>query len=315
MRKLAAAAFSFAAAVAMAQYLLPDYLAPYFAAGAAVLSIMGFGFRGKIRTAILISALSFSFGILWCCAYERVVLSPYDDLVGDYSDFTAVVTDYPESTDYGYRTEVRVFGGPVPVKAMLYTNNDSVSRLEPGDEVDFAARCARSTQMRGKTTDIYTSRGCFFFLYAKGAVTVSDAGKYAPLYAAARLAKSVRDMIKTVFPEDTRALFTALLTGDRTLLYEDVELETSLTRAGIYHIVCISGMHVSMLAGFVFLLTGKNRWVGLTIIPILVFYAAMTGFSPSVTRAVIMQSLILIAPVVRGTYDPLTAIGTSLLAL
>lgn len=92
----------------------------------------------------------------------------------------------------------------------------------------------------------------------------------------------------------------ALLLGDRTTI--DPELQLAFTRAGILHILAISGLHVGILAAFLFAFLaplrhlpygkGLQTVVGLTL---LWGYALVAGFSPSVVRAVLLYSFVALA--------------------
>lgn len=92
----------------------------------------------------------------------------------------------------------------------------------------------------------------------------------------------------------------ALLLGDRKTI--DPELHLAFTRAGILHILAISGLHVGVLATFLFAFLaplrhlpygkGLQTLVGLTV---LWGYALVAGFSPSVVRAVLLYSFVALA--------------------
>ena len=49
-------------------------------------------------------------------------------------------------------------------------------------------------------------------------------------------------------------------------------------------------------------------------IGVLLFYMCMVGMTPSVVRACIMQSFLLLAPLFKRDSDPITALGAALLA-
>jgi len=88
----------------------------------------------------------------------------------------------------------------------------------------------------------------------------------------------------------------AILIGDKSSLGEKRNL---LTKAGLSHLLAVSGLHVGILSLIFFFLLKSfvpNRNLArLFLIFILIFYGAICQWSPSVSRAVIMISLYLIA--------------------
>ena len=104
---------------------------------------------------------------------------------------------------------------------------------------------------------------------------------------------------------DTRAVLKALTVGDRTAIHP--ALRTAFNRAGVAHVLAISGLHIGMVATAAFALgvwaaswlpfllhrgwTRKAAALSATI-PVLV-YGALSGFSPSTQRAVLMTLLVL----------------------
>lgn len=110
-------------------------------------------------------------------------------------------------------------------------------------------------------------------------------------------------------------LMTALLTGDKTLLYEDMGLYSSMNKAGLLHVVAISGMHVAFLVGFLRLVLRKKKTSSAVGIPLVWVFAAMAGGTPSVVRAAFMHSAALAAPLVNRENDPLTSMSAILALL
>ncbi|MDE7119867.1 MAG: ComEC/Rec2 family competence protein, partial [Muribaculaceae bacterium] len=90
----------------------------------------------------------------------------------------------------------------------------------------------------------------------------------------------------------------AVMLGDRGGL--DGGVRDDFTRAGMAHVLALSGTHVAvmtLMVSVVFLplrLAGRRRWVWVSMMLALWCYALLTGLSPSVTRAVIMTSFILV---------------------
>ncbi len=95
--------------------------------------------------------------------------------------------------------------------------------------------------------------------------------------------------------EGTSRMLAAVLLGDRTHL--DPDTQPRYAAAGVVHVLALSGTHVGVLAMIVgavllavFGVKGR-RWKAAALIALLWIYAALTGFSPSVTRSVLMASL------------------------
>lgn len=67
-----------------------------------------------------------------------------------------------------------------------------------------------------------------------------------------------------------------------------------------------------MLSDVLFFLPGNRRKKGLLLMPLLVVYAALVGFTPSICRAVFMQELLLLAPVLERETDGVTSLSLAL---
>src|SRR6056297_1535842 len=103
--------------------------------------------------------------------------------------------------------------------------------------------------------------------------------------------------IDRFFSEDEASLAKALFIGYKKELTEDAR--QAFSRAGLSHIMAVSGMHVGFIvAPFWLLIPWLWRWtwgkyVGLVLLTLLLFsYAGITGFSASVSRASIMAWLL-----------------------
>jgi ComEC/Rec2-related protein len=88
----------------------------------------------------------------------------------------------------------------------------------------------------------------------------------------------------------------ALILGDKSLL--DNEIRNAFTATGSMHILAVSGLHIGLILQLLLALIKLGaRWINrstalLFVILLLWFYALMTGFSPSVIRAVFMFSVL-----------------------
>lgn len=99
----------------------------------------------------------------------------------------------------------------------------------------------------------------------------------------------------TSMSPSTTEFLTVVLLGDTELLTADRRYAYS--SAGLSHILALSGMHVAIIAMLIsaalFPLLVMRRRITVIIVTVIVLwiYAAVTGFSPSVTRAVIMATV------------------------
>ena len=150
--------------------------------------------------------------------------------------------------------------------------------------------------------------------FARGEAEWEHPARVSLRYAPQRALLAVQRTITNCFPADTAPLAIALVTGDTSGL--PYALQTAMSDAGISHIVAVSGMHVTLLLGVVRLLCLRRRrltaGVGITV---MVFFAAMLGFRPSVTRAVVMNAVLLLAPLLGRENDGPTALCFALLLL
>ncbi len=116
--------------------------------------------------------------------------------------------------------------------------------------------------------------------------------------------KRIREKIKEIFKKHgidgaEFQLAISLFIGERQNL--DPEITRTFQKAGTIHILAISGLHIGILLLFLNFAFGfvKKKWGIKTFLFITLFilwvYAFITGFSPSVLRAVIMFSFLQIA--------------------
>ena len=110
-------------------------------------------------------------------------------------------------------------------------------------------------------------------------------------------------------------MMKALLTGDKREYYADETVSTAMKTAGFSHVVAVSGMHVGFLITALGLVSGSKRRTAILGIPLVFCFMAMVGFTPSVTRAGIMQCMLLSAPLLRRENDPATSLSAAGLAL
>lgn len=122
---------------------------------------------------------------------------------------------------------------------------------------------------------------------------------------------SMKEAIRSLFSEENEGLAYAIILGDRSVL--DRDLRTGFSRAGLAHLMAVSGMHVGFILLPLWLILPwfrSNEYLRLTGLSlggvILLSYAGVTGFSVSVSRASLMALFLMIA---RLFHKPGTSIN------
>lgn len=317
MRKLCCFAAPFAAAVFAAMYLLPESL--WLPAGGfcALGALAGLPLQGDKRLRWVLIALGLAAGLSWSALYGAVFHAAPRALAGSETEMTATVTDWPRQASYGRSVAVRLhpdqgFG----INALLYITpgeDGTIPDMRPGDELTFTARFRLANTIAGQESSYYYAKGTLLIAYASGA-QVRSPSQVSPLHWPAYVSRALKESIARCFPEDAAPLVTALLTGDKTALPGG--LYSALRRSGIAHVVAVSGLHVSFLAGLFSSLLGRRRRLAAVLgIGLMFFFAAAVGNTPSVLRAAFMQSMLLLAPLLEREDDRATSLSLILMLL
>ena len=314
MRKLAWLAGAFSAAVFLAVGLLPEaWLLP---AGAlcALAALCGLPLRGDRRLRAVLACLGLAAGLAWTGVCGRVVHAPAEALAGTEGTWSASVRDWPQATAYGSSVLVRLRAESGPsIPTRLYLDDPSPD-LRPGDGLTVRAELRLADTIAGEHTDYYYAKGILLVAYGEGEPAVSRSDRPPPWSWPAYAAKALEDSVARAFPERAAPLVTALITG------EDEGIGggeyAALRRTGLSHVISVSGLHVSFLAGCLAALLGAwRRRTAVISIALMFFFAAAVGSTPAVLRAAFMQSMLLLAPLAGREDDPPTSLLTILMLL
>lgn len=312
MRVLARAAMAFSAAIFAANYLLPLTWLLYGAVFTALLSAGLLLLRRKWLRGISLCLLFFSIGLVYFQWNHARTVSRAQAFESETCTIYGELTGYPEVYDSYCRLELRILGEELPGgKAVVYDNGFTGSGLSPGNRVCFTGRVRLADSIYGESYDGYYSRGIYYKISALGPVTYSGQGtvwRYLPV----KLNRLLAERIDLIFPEDCAAFMRALLLGDKSKLYENEALALAMGRAGLMHTVAVSGMHVAFLVALLHFMLGAGRRSALACMSLLWGFVLVTGASPSAVRAGVMQSLLLMAPVLRRENDPPTSLSLAL---
>ena len=151
----------------------------------------------------------------------------------------------------------------------------------------------------------YKNEGYTGILDAKDIRIVKEEESFSPDIYLHRLNLAISEKYKKILGEKNAGSLSAMVLGDKRGL--DEEIKELYQENSISHLLSISGLHISLLGGAVFLflrrLKVSFRFPLIASSIILIIYGAFTGFSVSTSRAVIMMSVLFISFVIGKSYD------------
>lgn len=307
-------ALGFGAACAFCAYawICEGLMLPAAVCGVVFLALLAAGRRWKRVIPAAMICLGISVGLAWFQCYSDFYLSRTAGLDGAIADVTARCTDYGYETEYGSAVEGFLYLDGKPYRAKFYVNADV--DLEPGDVLKGKFKLRLTTNDSAEGPTYHQGKGIFLLAYQREDTQLLKLAD-TPLWAYPAIVRHwVISAIEDHFPEDTAPFAKALLVGDRTGI--DYETNTAFQISGIAHIIAVSGLHVTILFTLINLLCLKRRWlVAIIGLPVLLLFAAVAGFSPSVVRACVMQGLMIIAALLDKDYDGPTELSFAALIM
>ena len=262
----------------------------------------------------------------------EVQKSYYRNFKADASYYVARVYDYPTERPNSIRTVLELeyqFGDslpsrPVSGKVMAYfPKSDSAFALHYGDliaipapirevspplnpeEFDYRAYLAR----KGITGQTYLKDDDWIDLQA------NDAN---PIYAFSYRFRDVllASLHRSGLNDNEFGVAAAILLGYDDYLADEVR--KNYVAAGSMHILCVSGMHVGiiyLLASFLLGFLNRKKWQKtlkqVLLLALIWFYALIAGLSPSILRASLMISFVIIGEAIRRKGFVINSIAAS----
>jgi competence protein ComEC len=144
-------------------------------------------------------------------------------------------------------------------------------------------------------------------------IEVLDTGKgFRPLAWVYSLRSSLSQSIARVIPEPQASLAQGIVLGIRYNIPQPVR--DDFARTGTAHLLAISGLHLSILAGILLSigiwLFGRRRYIYIWLaLGVIWLYAIISGFNPPVVRGAIMASLFLSAELLGRQRTAITSLA------
>ena len=303
MRKLATFAFSFAAAMFIAVYFLPTEYILYIAVAMAVLCCVALVFKNDFGKRLTIVLLAAALGLTWFSAYNALFRQPASKYDGKTLRISAEATDYSEVYDYGTRVQANVVIDGKRYKSLIYFYGESIE-LVPGDIVSADAEISLADTIHGERTLYYAANGYTLKAAVFDVPNILHSETTPSKYYPAKVSKSFEVMMGRLYPEFESSFMKALLLGKDQYVSDD--FMQKMERTGLTHVFVVSGLHIGFLMSVISLLARRRRLTAAIAIPVILFFSAMSGFTPSVCRASLMYLMVIAAPLFYRDSDGLT---------
>ncbi len=314
MRKLMWFTLGFAAAALLTGYLLPR---AYYLPALVIASLLLAGAllcllkwkRAKMAVALFLGATVF---LCWQFVFDEAYLSTVRASDDQFRKIQVLVTEPCQESQYGFVTEGILQLEGKPYKVRLYLSSKVDAKL--GDTVTGQFHLYSMLMDGSRSISYNRSNGVYLMASGGKSVSVTTPEDLPLLAYPAWMKGRITDLISQIFPADTLAFARALLLGDTELI--DYELDTALKISGIRHVIAVSGLHVTILFSLLLLLTGRRRSLAALLgLPMLFLFAAVVGFTPSITRACIMHGMMVLAMLFDKEYDGPTALSFAVLVM
>ena len=289
-------------------------LGTVFMALVAVATVTAFLLCRKYRFACVAACIltGILLGGIWIGLYEHFILKDAKTLDGSTNVTCIEATDYSYATDYGAAVKGRLLDSKMSYSVLVYLDEDI--SCSPGDVLQGTFSFRYTSHGGQKSPSYQRGNGIWLIANAQNDLQITRPETISLFCYPAIWAEAISQRITRIFSPGAAEFAKALLLGDRSGI--DYETDTALRRSGITHVIAVSGLHVTMLFAVIHLLFGNKRYLLLFLgTPLLLLFGAITGFTPSIVRACIMQFLYLLAMVLNREYDRPTALGFSALVM
>ncbi len=228
---------------------------------------------------------------------------------------TGIVTDVSHYKDSYYYTldNIVINSGKATKHKIQITYKEPVN-VKIDDAMCFAVNSI-NTRTSDEAFFMPDEDGVYLYAYSECEPLVYKAQSHTIKYYLSELRLSIRNKISNATDENCSGALNAMLTGDKTLLNEDTK--RSFSHSGISHLFAVSGFHLSLWTALIFVvfdrINKKMQIIGNIIATVFVlFFMALTGFTPSVVRAGIMLFVYILGKLTKHKADSMNSLFVAL---
>lgn len=278
---------------------------------AGMLAVFGKKYVKPFVCAVCGAAAMLSFGLYETAVYGNIV--KYD---GCEVELVGTVSEYAEhSGDKASYIVKGVINGDVRAEVMFYTDS---SDAEIGDRITVSGTAERLKNKYAFPAEKYYKAKGIYLKIGKITGFSHTSGEGLSLRKTLdKYREYIIGRIGDIMDEESMAVMSAMLFGDKSDLGSTAK--TAMYRAGIGHIMAVSGVHISVVCAFFWVFVsripaGKYLRFALIMLPVCCF-ALLAGMSGSVTRAAIMAAIVYGAELFRRRADTYNSLGIAVIFL
>lgn len=265
---------------------------------------------GGVRVALPACALA----LVWLAVYQQVFIAPVTAYAGRKTNVSGVVSEILESS-YGLSgatIRIETLDG-VRCAGNTSLRIDSLGGVTVGDCVSLTVTPEKTAQNAYR----FSRYADGVFLEADEAESCEITGHRNSLVLCCRgFRDELAQKMRWLLHGDTGEIAAAMTVGDRSGLTSSVT--DAFRRAGMSHVLVVSGLHLSMVSGFLYSVLRKRipaRASSLAASAATVAFMLTVGLTPSVVRAGTAMLFLYAGRLFRRRSDALTSMGISSLIL
>jgi len=232
-------------------------------------------------------------------------------------DLIGVISSDPEVRA---KSQKFIFISESNEKIIVFANR--YINLNYGDNIEINGNIEKPEVFNNFDYPAFLSRqGIFYVSYYPNIILLPELGtktiKFGFLHLIYNIKNNMRYSVNKYLPEPNASLILATTLGDDFGL--DSELNIGLVKSGLRHIVAVSGLHMTIILGVLFLffiiLGLKRNYATIVALMFLLFYVVLTGMPFSAIRASIMGGILFLGFLIGRPSNTINALIISAIAI
>lgn len=287
-----------------------------FLIGIATISVIYLLLFKKYKKEAMVIAISFCIAVLANIIYTQNI---YNNIM-KYNGKIAIIQGEIESIKYleGNKAIYQIKGkidGKVKTTVLLYSQKQAV---ECYDNVKVKATFSKlENSFSFPSENYYKPKSIYLEASEPELFEQVGSNSFSIKKPLRKYSGYIFNKITTILPKEEGSFLGALLCGDTSEISSSTK--QTLFRAGIGHIISVSGSHLMIIAGLLFLALKRLPLSKCTRFAILeavvIAFTIFSGMSVSVIRAGIMFTVLILGDLAKRRADPLNSIALAGLIL